>query len=58
MYFIQKQFGFGRVFKIIRSDHIPHWRYSVETLSEALKMIELLNGNLILQKRQLELSNL
>lgn len=52
MYFIQKSFGFGKVVLVKRKDAKPYWRYAVEDLPGLLQMIDLLNGNLVLQKRQ------
>lgn len=52
IYFIQKQFGFGKVVEINRKNANPNWRYQVEDLPSLLRMIDLFNGNLVLQKRQ------
>lgn len=50
--FIQKQFGFGSVTYLVTKNANPCWRYAVEDFSGLLQMIDLLNGNLVLQKRQ------
>lgn len=52
IYFIQKQFGFGTVIEIVKQGANTNWRYQVEKFSGLLQMIDLLNGNLFLQKRQ------
>lgn len=52
IYFIQKQFGFGKVGAIKPKKGNPYWRYGIEDLSSLLQMIDLLNGNLILQKKR------
>ena len=52
IYFIQKQFGFGTVIDIVRRTGNPCWRYQVEDLQSLLDFIDLLNGNLVLQKRR------
>ena len=52
LYFIKKQFGFGKVVAIKPKTGNPYWRYGIEDLSSLLQMIALLNGNLILQKKR------
>nr|WDY12835.1 putative site-specific DNA endonuclease [Chloroidium sp. KL-2023a] len=52
IYFIQKQFGFGKVNDILPKNGNPYWRFLVEDVESLLQLIDLLNGNLVLKKRR------
>jgi len=52
IYFIQKQFGFGNVTDVVPKGGNPYWRYLVEDLPTLLQLIDLLNGNIVLQKKR------
>ena len=52
IYFIQKQFGFGNVTEVLPKGGNLYWRYLVEDFPSLLQLIDLLNGNLVLQKKR------
>ena len=52
IYFIQKQVGLGNVTDVVPKGGNPYWRYLVEDLPTLLQLIDLLNGNIVLQKKR------
>ena len=51
LYRIKKELGFGIIYSYIKKGE-PYWRYNTTSHANILRLVSLLNGNLVLEKRR------
>lgn len=58
LYFIRKNLGYGRVQRIVKSNNKVYYRYYTSKKENIERLLNLFNGNLVLQKRQKQFEKL
>jgi hypothetical protein len=58
LYFIRKNLGYGRIQRIVKPDNKIYYRYYTSKKENIERLLNLFNGNLILEKRQQQFEKL